>query len=873
MIGRTVSHYQIVGTLGSGGMGVVYKAIDIKLGRPVALKFLTEELSKDREAVLRFEREARASSALNDPGICTVYETDEADGQVFIAMELLEGESLHDRLQRGALPFDEAIDYALQLINALHAAHTKGILHRDIKPANIFLVTGRRAKLLDFGLAKIEEVSAPEMETVVRPMLSRVGSVAGTEAYMSPEQALGRPLDARSDLFSFGLVISEMATGRRVFAGPTAAVFDGILNRTPPAPSSIGVRLPGLFDFVVEKALRKDPNVRYQTAADLRADLRRLKETSATSASLPPPPVPHTAPISRLVVGAALTAIVAALVAVYMVVNRAGPAPVRPFLTDATFTQITDRPGLEASASLAPDGASVVYASEASGNWDIYWQRLDHATPINLTSGSTADDVDPAFAPDGQRVAFRSEREGGGIFLTDITGGAVRRLSNFCHNPAWSPDQASIACSIERVEIPSSRRAISPLWILDVATGGKRQLTTFDGVQPVWSPAGDRIAYWSYTPRSRIWTMPSAGGPPAPVTEGGNRDWNPMWSPDGRYLFFSSNRGGTTSNLWRVPIDPATGGVLGPVEPVTTPSSNAGFLSFSRDGSRMAYVDQAFTRNFSRLRLDRPGEPPVPVTRGAHVYRQLDLSPDQSRLAYVSDSRVFVMNADGTAMRQLTDTDSSRGPRWSPDGARIAFYSNRSGPNQIWMMNPDGSQVEQVTNFSDTKGVYYPVWSPDGRSMTSTSLEGLTLTADLSVPLTERKPAALPPLPTPGMSFVAWQWSADGSRLVGWKLLPDGQSAGIAIYDSRARTYRDITSAGIYPTFVRNGTALLIVVKEQLRLVSLDSLTVTGVPTPAGFGSDYTLSRDERSFYYAEDQREGNVWSITWPTTARPSAR
>lgn len=878
MIGRTVSHYQIVGTLGSGGMGVVYRAIDIKLGRPVALKFLTEQLAKDHEAVLRFEREARASSALNHPGICTVYEIEEADGQVFIAMELLEGESLHDRLVRGALPFDEAIDYAVQLIDALHAASVKGILHRDIKPANIFLVAGGRAKLLDFGLAKVEESNAPEMETVVRPMRTSVGTVSGTAGYMSPEQALGRPVDSRSDLFSFGLVLSEMVTGQQVFAGSTAAaVYDGILNRVAPAPSATCARSPALFDHIIEKALRKVPDGRYQTAAEFRADLKRLREPSGATAVVPlaAPVAASRRPMSTFAVAAAVLAVLGGAAAVYVAMHRdaAAPAAAPPFLTGAKFTQVTERPGLEAAARLTPDGSAIVYASQASGNWDIYWQRLDGSSAVNLTSDSAADEFDPAVSPDGREVAFRSEREGGGIFVMAAAGGNVRRLSNFCHNPSWSPDQASIVCATERVVVQTSRLALSPLWILDVRTGSKRQLTTFDGVQPSWSPKGDRIAYWSYGP-TRIWTVPAAGGAPVALTEGADRVWNPVWSPDGEYVFYASNLGGTTSNLWRVPIDVATGLARGPSEPVTTPSSNAGFISFSGDGSRMAYVDESFTRNFSRVRFDRPGDAPAPVTRGAHVYRQLDLSPDQTRLAYASNSQVFVMNLDGTAPVALTDKAVSRGPRWSPDGSRIAFYSTRGGGgNQIWTISPDGNAPEQVTNFPETKGVYYPVWSPDGKAITATSLEGLTLTVDLTVPLERRVPQALPPLPMPGMTFVAWLWSPDGTQLVGWKLLADGQSGGIAIYDTKTRAYREIASAGIYPTWVRQGKALLIAVREQLRLVDLSSLAVTPVPTPARFASDFALTNDERWLYYAEDQREGNVWLITWPGRAAAARR
>lgn len=860
MIGRTISHYQIVGRLGGGGMGVVFRAIDTKLGRPVALKFLTAELAHDEQAVLRFDREARAASALNDPSICTVYETGEVDGEVFIAMELLEGETLQDRLRRGALPFELALEFALQLVDALCVAHDKGILHRDIKPANIFLVAGPRAKLLDFGLAKFENVSS-DMET--RIMLSSAGMVAGTEAYMSPEQALGKAVDARSDLFSFGLVVSEMLTGNRVFAGPRRAGHDGPPGRSLPLPSA-GSRVPGLFDFIIEKALQERPEHRYQTAADLRVDLKRLKATAGTGG------FDATSRHSRtwrrpVVVAALLFTLAAAAVAATFVLTGADEESVRPALADATFMQLTDRPGLEASASLAPDGTFVVYASKEPGNWDIFRKQLGHATAINLTRGSLDDDSDPSVAPDGHWVAFRSERDGGGIFVMDTAGGSVRRISNFCHNPAWSPDQRSIACATERIDRPGTRLGISPLWIIDVATGGKRQLTTTDGVQPTWSPDGTRIAYWTFAP-SGIATVPAAGGEPVAVTQGKLLDWNPVWQWDGRHLLFASSRQGGSSNLWRVPVDQATGAVLGPVEPLTTPSSDAGFISVSRDGTRLAYVDQSFARNFSRLRLDRPADPPVAVTRGAHVYGQPDVSPDGRRLAYYSQSKVFVMNVDGTGVHLLTDSGDSRGPRWSPDGSRIAFYSNRTGTGQIWTANPDGSDLAQLTDFKDTKGVYYPVWSPDGKAMTSTSHEGLNLTVDLTVPLSARKPKVLPPLPTGNGHFVAWQWSADGTRLAGWKLMPDGRPGGLVIYEAGTASYRELTTSGTFPTWIERDTALLFTASDELRVITLASSAVTALATPPGFATHFALSRDQRSLYFAEDLREGDVWLISWPS-------
>ncbi|HEV8659997.1 MAG TPA: serine/threonine-protein kinase, partial [Thermoanaerobaculia bacterium] len=280
MIGRTMSHYRVASQLGSGGMGVVYEAEDITLGRRVALKFLPPEMAHDASSLERFQREARAASALNHPGICTVYAIDQHEGQHFIAMELLEGETLAKRLARGAFEVGQLLDFGIQVADALESAHAKGIVHRDIKPANIFINERGQAKILDFGLAKIEvRRGASEMRTAVRAdELTRDGTTVGTVSYMSPEQARAQVTDARTDIFSLGSVLYEMATGTQPFKGESSAViFDAILNREPPPVTQLNPALPPELGRIVGKALEKDRTLRYQSATDLKTDLLRLK--------------------------------------------------------------------------------------------------------------------------------------------------------------------------------------------------------------------------------------------------------------------------------------------------------------------------------------------------------------------------------------------------------------------------------------------------------------------------------------------------------------------------------------------------------------------------------------------------------------------
>ena len=562
------------------------------------------------------------------------------------------------------------------------------------------------------------------------------------------------------------------------------------------------------------------------------------------------------------------------------------------------FRQLTSQPGIEWFPSLSPDSQWLVYAGEAAGNRDIYVQSVTARNAINLTANSRADDDQPAFSPDGERIAFRSERDGGGIFVMNRTGQAVRQLTRTGYRPTWSPDGRQIAYISNNVELNIfNARGPFDLWVVDVNSGSSRRVLEENRPRPgvaqaAWSPSGTRLAVtlgFASSSLTDIATVAIAGGPATTIVSGPATDWNPTWSPDGRYVYFTSDRGGST-NLWRIAVDEATGQAVGDPEPITVPSPFVAHPTISTSGRDIVFSSVSITMNVVRLALDpssatTKGEP-IDVTTGSRAWANPDPSPDGEWVAFYSrenpEGHVYISRADGSGLRQLTHDEAvDRVPRWSPDGRWITFFSTRGNAGfRFWGIHPDGSGLRQFTDIDSL----YPVWSPDSTRMAVSMrsapwvignpvgavVEPKVFVFDPTRPWSAQTPEALPPFLEPNVPFVINDWSPDGRMLAGQ---PGLGSTGIVTYSFDSKTYQRLTDFGEFPSWLPNSRHILFVDGTGKHFLVLDTVTgqsrrvfsagrnVIGPPR---------LSRDGRTIYFSQRVTESDIWLVNFDADRPP---
>ncbi|HLL73470.1 MAG TPA: hypothetical protein VK363_18665, partial [Pyrinomonadaceae bacterium] len=664
-----------------------------------------------------------------------------------------------------------------------------------------------------------------------------------------------------------------------------------ILSKEPLGAANSHPPLPHELDHILGKALEKDRELRYQTASDFRADLKRLKREIDSSPSLTGDSgvraarrtsaalaAPAKLWLSRTLVWGALLAVVLSLGGWLLAAKWfTKKTPAGPDWSRARNVQLTIKEASELFCSLAPDGKSFVYVSFEAGNTDIYWQRVGGKNPTNLTKDSSQSETTPAFSPDGNLIAFHSAREPSGLYIMEATGENPRRLSDTGYHPSWSPDGKQIVVGTEWVGVHSNKSTSpSALWIIDVATGAKRLLTEGDAAQPSWSPGGGRIAYWYWSSQGRgdIVTIPAAGGQPVRVTAEDSIDWNPVWSPDGKYIYFSSDRGGSM-NLWRISVDEKTGEALGAPEAVPTPSRYAFSVSFSRDGKSLVYVRYESLANLQSVPFDplsgKVTGAPVRVTRGFTGISHPQLSPDGERYVArwprLTQEDIAVFDKDGSNWRALTDDKfQDRRPRWFPDGRRVAFSSDRSGLNQIWSINTDGAGLQQLT-FAEGNGASSPVLSPDGKSLAYLQLEdkgASAFTIDLTKPWQEQSPEQLPPVPDFDGYFLPNDWAGDGDKLIGAFVGEDRNDGGLGTYSFSSRSYEKLTDIGGYPIWLNDRRKFIFIRKNTIYLADAESKKAQPVFTPASNGIQTpSISPDNRTIFFRFLNVEADVWLLS----------
>jgi len=792
--GSKLGPYEILGQIGAGGMGEVYRAKDPRLGREVAIKVLPPSFSQDADRLRRFEQEAKAAGVLNHPNITAVYDIGSAEGAPYVVQELLEGETLRSLLAGSKLSQRKAVDYALQMAHGLAAAHDKGIVHRDLKPENLFVTKDGRVKILDFGLAKLTQSestsSATNLPTETRG--TEPGVVMGTLGYMSPEQIKGRPADARSDIFALGAILYEMLSGRRAFHADSAGeTMAAILKEDPPDLSVTNQSISPGLERIVRHCLEKNPEQRFHSAHDLAFDVEALSGTSGQAAAAPTKS--RSFRLSPLAIGLACLALGFVLA---FLLQRGGAGRRAPAAGMPTYRRLTNLSGSEEFPSLSPDGQLLAFVHRANGKANVFAQRAGSRKPANLTADCDRESDAPAFSPDGSQIAYTSQCGDRGLFVMSATGENVRRLASFGSNPAWSPDGREIVFATEPIQRPYGRQGTSELWAVEVGSGKTRRvLTPIDGVQPNVSPHGLRIAYWGLPAggsQRDVWTIPFAGlkpsDKPVAVTNDPAVDWNPVWAPDGKSLYFLSNRNGVM-NLWRIPIDEATGKVLGAAEPLSLPAREVGGLAVARDGRHIAFVDRRTTHALERIAFDADGRvsgKPEIIYDGSQEIADFDVSPDGKSIAF--DSRggaqddLFVISADGSGFRQLLDdAPKDRHPTYTPDGKRLVFISDRTGRYEVWSIATDGSGLTQITK-TDKETLIEPLVSPDGRRVVAHTGVGAILFAldDKGV----AGPIEQIPGPVEGSMFFPIAWSDDGRLIYGSSVtLKDHATTGLLVYD------------------------------------------------------------------------------------------
>ena len=735
LIGQTLLHYRVTEKIGEGGMGAVYKAVDTHLDRPVAIKVLPPDKVADPERRQRFILEAKAASALRHPNIVVIHDIAADRGRDFIVMELVEGQSLDQIIGRKGMKLNEALGCAVQIADGLAKAHAAGIVHRDIKPTNVMVTADGQVKILDFGLAKLTEDAPPEAAgptvTMGRDEKPRTeeGYVVGTAAYMSPEQAEGKKVDARSDIFSFGAVLYEMLTGRRAFGRESGMkTLAAVLNEEPKPSSAINESVPPELERVLARCLRKDPQRRWQTMSDLKVALQELKEDSESGRLKAAAGQAGRKRSRALVPVAAASVLVLAAAIVFLLFRPKPKGPVEYEIIPLTFDS-----GLTSSPTVSPDGRFMAYASDrGGGNLDIWVQPVGGGRPLRLTD-DPADDWFPSFSPDGSQIAFRSDRDGGGVYVIETlaAGGAPRRIADRGFNPKFSPDGRFIAYIVFPASLDP---ALCKLYAVSPRGGEPRRILPdfqFDfaeqGAMPVWSPDGKYLLFRGRRiddPKTRDWWVAPVDGGEAVRTHAVEKlalativQYPVGWS--GNDVYFVSGTTIEGINLFRASIDPRGWTIGGPAEAITTGPGMKIFPAPMGDG-RVFFTGMTVAMNAwaaaARADEGRVSAEPQKLTRDIMQNFNPSVSRDGTRVAFTAFGGAQAAKIEVRVKDLTTGQDTTipiqwlslaQVPRLSPDGSLLAYRDVVEGKAKTFVVAPGAATARPLC-----EGCFVPGFFP-----------------------------------------------------------------------------------------------------------------------------------------------------------------